>query len=109
MTGCEQQNQPQKMTKTEIENPAIQLMADDGIPEARIQKQAYALGATFATRLSESLSHPQNLGIELDEQYVLQGIKDVFEGHSIIPPAAASELLEALQEDIAQANISAGQ
>lgn len=73
------------------------------VPSNRLEQQAYALGSTFASRLSQNLEHPQQLGIELDPDFVLQGIEDAFKRTSQITPAAATEILEALQEDMAQA------
>lgn len=73
------------------------------VPYTPEQQQAYALGSTLAARLTHTLTYPTELGVEIDEDYVLQGINDAFADAILISPTASSELLEDLQETISQA------
>ncbi|CAM4132985.1 FKBP-type peptidyl-prolyl cis-trans isomerase N-terminal domain-containing protein [Vibrio agarivorans] len=109
ITGC----QPTDESAAQLTQPSVQSEPSvtvtnqhersEFIIETREQQQAYALGTTFANRLIEGLEHPTSVGIEVDKNYVLEGINDAFAGSSLVSPAGSSELLERLQEDIARA------
>ncbi|GAM75938.1 hypothetical protein JCM19241_236 [Vibrio ishigakensis] len=56
--------------------------------------------------MSMELEQSAEIGVEIDKNYVLQGITDTLTGSSLITPAASSELLEELTEDIASTVLS---
>lgn len=101
LTGCQKDESLVEHSAESTEEKVVAL-ENRLVPQTREQQQAYALGMTLAARLSMELEVPAELGIEVDENYVLQGINDLFENNMLITPHASTELLEALVEDIAQ-------
>lgn len=101
LVGC-QKDEPLVEHSVESTKEKVVALENRLVPQTREQQQAYALGMTLAARLSMELDVPAELGIEVDESYVLQGINDLFTNDMLITPHASTELLEALVEDIAQ-------
>ncbi|MCJ2376880.1 FKBP-type peptidyl-prolyl cis-trans isomerase N-terminal domain-containing protein [Vibrio sp. ZSDZ34] len=101
LAGCQKDEPLAERIVKSTENE-IAVLEERLVPQTREQQQAYALGMTLAARLSMELEVPAELGIEVDENYVLQGITDLFTNNMLITPHASTELLEALVEDIAQ-------
>jgi hypothetical protein len=103
--GCDNQTTAENQQQDSVNTVKVSEdnQPDRIFPESREQQQAYAVGATFAAGLAQQLDSPRALGINLEDDFILQGINDVFAGERLIPAAASSELLEALHNDIAQA------
>lgn len=100
--GC-QSEEKQAVMSNEATQVESLISEQELLPKTPEQQQAYALGSTLATRLSVNLEMSAELGVEIDEQYVLKGINDAFNDTILIAPTASSEMLEDLQETIAQA------
>ncbi|MEZ9565730.1 FKBP-type peptidyl-prolyl cis-trans isomerase [Vibrio artabrorum] len=65
-------------------------------------KAAYAIGVSFANYLSTSIDKPSELGINLDKDIVLQGIKDVFADKTALNEEETRAALEGLDKRVAE-------
>lgn len=99
--GCQTEETTEKKQSVEVVENSVTESTEAYIPSDRAEQKAYALGSTVAIRMSMELEQSAEIGVEIDKNYVLQGITDTLTGSSLITPAASSELLEELTEDIA--------
>lgn len=82
--GCQQEAQQEKQ---------VQLNTED-------EKAAYAIGAQFATLLSESLDKQSEIGITLDKNILLKGIEESLHGKSQLTPEEMQTTLVALDQRV---------
>ncbi|MGO1297514.1 MAG: FKBP-type peptidyl-prolyl cis-trans isomerase [Vibrio sp.] len=93
--GC-QKDDPKSDTKPAAEQASIvQFKSDD-------EKAAYAIGISFANYLSTSLEKPKEIGVDLDKDIVLKGIKDSFAGKAGMKEDEARKVLQGLDKRVAE-------
>lgn len=63
------------------------------------QKQAYAMGAFFGQRISETTQSLKDLGIELNSEQLQQGLKDSLNGAAKLEDAELQTTLQTLQQE----------
>lgn len=67
------------------------------------QRQAYASGVTVWSEIENSISSQRGLGIQLDERYVMAGLQDMAEGHSLkMSPDDVAHMMNQLNGDYIQ-------
>ncbi|NLS14657.1 FKBP-type peptidyl-prolyl cis-trans isomerase [Vibrio sp. SM6] len=98
--GCQQEE-----AKTEPAPQVAEVVEDAGqtvVFENENAEAAYAIGVSFANYLSASLDKPSEIGITLDKTMVLKGIEDVFAGKAEMTEEQTREVLQALDQRVAE-------
>ncbi len=101
--GCNQKDESanlaeQKEVAVQVESAATPATADEKIVEPKTleQKAAYAIGASFSQYLVKSLNQPKELGINLEDKDVFQGIHDSFSNNVQLSQEEIDEVLKEL-------------
>ncbi|WP_373226770.1 FKBP-type peptidyl-prolyl cis-trans isomerase [Enterobacter cloacae complex sp. ESBL7] len=66
------------------------------VPSTDIQRQAYASGVGVWQDIGNSLASQRSMGIELDPNYVMAGVRDAFAGHGL--KMSASDISDAIND-----------
>ncbi|CAJ0992386.1 FKBP-type peptidyl-prolyl cis-trans isomerase [Pantoea sp. Nvir] len=64
------------------------------------QQSAYALGASLARYMNNSLEEQKKLGIKLDKQQLLEGVQDMFAGKSKLSEQRIEQILHGLESRV---------
>ncbi|MDN3700853.1 FKBP-type peptidyl-prolyl cis-trans isomerase [Vibrio artabrorum] len=96
--GC--QKEEPKAEAPQVEE--VKVAADAVNFKTEDDKAAYAIGVSFANYLSTSIDKPSELGINLDKDIVLQGIKDVFADKTALNEEETRAALEGLDKRVAE-------
>lgn len=103
--GCNQATTQVDTTTAETVEQVVAVpeTADEKIiaPQTLEQKAAYAIGASFSQYLVSSLSQPKELGINLDDADVFQGIHDSFSNNVQFTQEELDEILKELDKLVA--------
>lgn len=95
--GCQKEEEPKKEVApaTEQVQKAVHFKTED-------DKAAYAIGASFAGYLSQSIEKPNEIGIDLKKELVLKGIEDVFADKPALNEEEIRAALESLDKRVAE-------
>ncbi|MBA5764611.1 FKBP-type peptidyl-prolyl cis-trans isomerase [Vibrio sp. 404] len=97
--GCQKEEEP----KQEVAPAAEQVQAENAITfKTEDDKAAYAIGASFANYLAQSIEKPKEIGIDLKKELVLQGIEDVFTDKAALNEDEIRMALEGLDKRVAE-------
>ncbi|HAS62065.1 MAG TPA: FKBP-type peptidyl-prolyl cis-trans isomerase [Vibrio sp.] len=97
--GCQKEEEPKK----EVAPAAEQVQAEKAVHfKTEDDKAAYAIGASFANYLSQSIEKPKEIGIDLKKELVLQGIEDVFTDKAALNEDEIRAALEGLDKRVAE-------
>ncbi|UXI01535.1 FKBP-type peptidyl-prolyl cis-trans isomerase [Photobacterium sp. TY1-4] len=99
--GC----QDEKTAEAKPEAPAkVEQVASDAATAfaSEDDKAAYAIGASLAQYLSANLDQQKELGMTLDREQVLAGVRDVFAGNSRLTPEETQQALQDLDKRVSE-------
>lgn len=103
-TGCQAED-----TKKESVQVAAPAAAVAVAPAAAVktlttedEKAAYAIGASLAQYLKANLEQQAEIGLELNDALVLQGVTDVFLNQALLTDQEAQQSLQALDKRVAE-------
>lgn len=89
-----QKEEPKKVDVQQIQETVVLSTDDD--------KAAYAIGSSLAQYLKANLLQQEEMGLILNEEMVLQGVKDAFAEKSILTDEQAQAALKSLDERVAK-------
>ncbi|SJL85200.1 FKBP-type peptidyl-prolyl cis-trans isomerase [Vibrio palustris] len=93
--GCQEKDTNADKKPAAEQASTVQFKSDD-------EKAAYAIGISFANYLSTSLEKPKEIGVDLDKDIVLKGIKDSFAGKAGMKEEEARKVLQGLDKRVAE-------
>ncbi|MFC3022588.1 FKBP-type peptidyl-prolyl cis-trans isomerase [Vibrio zhugei] len=93
--GCQKEDSKSETKPAAEQASTVQFKSDD-------EKAAYAIGVSFANYLSTSLEKPKEIGVNLDKDIVLKGIKDSFAGKPGMKEDEARKVLQGLDQRVAK-------
>ncbi|WP_162045464.1 FKBP-type peptidyl-prolyl cis-trans isomerase [Vibrio taketomensis] len=97
--GCQKEEEPKKEVAPAVE----QVQAEKAVHfNSEDDKAAYAIGASFATYLAQSIDKPSEIGIDLKKDMVLKGIEDTFAGKAALNEDEIRVALESLDKRVAE-------
>ncbi|ELR63909.1 FKBP-type peptidyl-prolyl cis-trans isomerase FkpA precursor [Photobacterium marinum] len=100
--GC----QDEKAADTKPAEPAkVEQVATEAAPAAfasEDEKAAYAIGASLAQYLAANLDQQKELGLNLDREHVLAGVRDVFADQSRLTPEETQQTLQELDKRVSE-------
>ncbi|WP_299016791.1 FKBP-type peptidyl-prolyl cis-trans isomerase [uncultured Photobacterium sp.] len=101
--GC----QDEKAADTKTAEPAKveQVASEAAVPAAfasEDEKAAYAIGASLAQYLAANLDQQKELGLNLEREHVLAGVRDVFADQSRLTPEETQQTLKDLDKRVSE-------
>ncbi|WP_114767833.1 FKBP-type peptidyl-prolyl cis-trans isomerase [Vibrio rhodolitus] len=97
--GCQKEEEPKQEVKPAVE----QVQAEKAVHfKTEDDKAAYAIGASFANYLAQSIEKPSEIGIDLKKELVLKGIEDVFADKAALNEDEIRAALEGLDKRVAE-------
>ncbi len=103
-TGC--QAEDTKKESVQVAAPAAAVKTSDVVAVKALntedEKAAYAIGASLAQYLKANLEQQAEIGLELNDALVLQGVTDVFMDQALLSDEEAQQSLQALDKRVAE-------